>query len=166
VQESPNVNSTGIQAGHADHTGPVWDDTLKAQHIKWGDIIPPINEDGVSGSVSIPVILPFTFDGLNWNDAGIAIYNNNCDPVTTTTTTGPPESPTTTTTTSQPATSSNVIPPAGGTTTTTTTPATKPAIAFTGANSWATAAAGLALIGLGSGLVLFTRRRGRHARQS
>ncbi len=28
------------------HTGPVWDPTLKADHIKWGDIIPPFDVTG------------------------------------------------------------------------------------------------------------------------
>src|SRR5688500_12085362 len=36
----------GIGPGHGDHflehVGPVWDPTLKAQKIVWGDIIPPV----------------------------------------------------------------------------------------------------------------------------
>lgn len=59
---------TSATSGHADHTGPVWDATLKADHIKWGDIIPPFKFDGG------------TFPGLNWNDAGKAIDATDCVP--------------------------------------------------------------------------------------
>lgn len=52
--------------GHATHTGPVWDPTLKGLGIQWGDIIPPFDFDGGS------------FPGLNWTTAGQAIFNNNC----------------------------------------------------------------------------------------
>jgi hypothetical protein len=62
-------DATGDVSGHADHTGPVWNDTLKAQHITWGDIIPPFTFDGG------------TFPGLNWNAEGQAIYANDCNPV-------------------------------------------------------------------------------------
>jgi len=70
VQITPDVS--GVLDGHADHTGPVWDPTLKAQHITWGDIIPPFDYDGGS------------FPGLNWTTDGQAIFNNDCEPV------GPP----------------------------------------------------------------------------
>lgn len=33
-------------AGHEGHNGPVWNPSLKANHIKWGDIIPPTSNDG------------------------------------------------------------------------------------------------------------------------
>ena len=56
----------GDVSGHADHTGPVWDSTLKAAGTKWGDIIPPFTFPGGS------------YPGLNWDTAGIAIYNNGC----------------------------------------------------------------------------------------
>ena len=59
----------GDVEGHADHTGPVWNETLKAQHIKWGDIIPPFTFDGGF------------FPGLNWDAEGEAIYRNDCQPV-------------------------------------------------------------------------------------
>ena len=45
------------------HTGPVWDPTLKAAGIDWGDIIPPV---------------PDHHDGLNWTVDGQAIWNNGC----------------------------------------------------------------------------------------
>jgi hypothetical protein len=61
---TPDV--AGVLDGHANkHDDPrVWNDTLKAQHLKWGDIIPPFEYDGG------------TFLGLNWTAEGQAIYNN------------------------------------------------------------------------------------------
>jgi hypothetical protein len=46
-----------------EHVGPVWNPTLKALHIEWGDIIPPV---------------PGHHAGLNWTAEGQAIYNNGC----------------------------------------------------------------------------------------
>jgi hypothetical protein len=66
VQITPDVS--GVLDGHAGHTGPVWDPTLKAQHIKWGDIIPPFDYAGGS------------YPGMNWTQAGQAIYDNGCVP--------------------------------------------------------------------------------------
>jgi hypothetical protein len=66
VVNSPDV--AGVLDGHAGHTGPVWDPTLKAQHVKWGDIIPPFEYDGGS------------FPGMNWDATGQAIYDNGCVP--------------------------------------------------------------------------------------
>src|SRR5450756_162598 len=40
VEITVSVNAAGIAGGHADHTGPIWDSTLKASDIQWGDIIP------------------------------------------------------------------------------------------------------------------------------
>ncbi|MBV9292061.1 MAG: hypothetical protein JO222_06390, partial [Frankiales bacterium] len=42
VQITVSVNAVDGKKknDHSHHTGPVWDPTLKAQHIKWGDIIP------------------------------------------------------------------------------------------------------------------------------
>jgi hypothetical protein len=60
------AGNSGNQPDHFDeHQGPVWNPTLKAQKIEWGDIIPPI--EGVH-------------DGLNWTTEGQLIYNNNCEP--------------------------------------------------------------------------------------
>jgi len=65
------VNESAVdgegQNDHTHHTGPVatsevFAQGLKDQKIKWGDIIPPVGES----------------DGLNWTDAGMAIYNNGC----------------------------------------------------------------------------------------
>ncbi|HEX5585675.1 MAG TPA: DUF5979 domain-containing protein [Acidimicrobiia bacterium] len=56
VEISPD--KSGVLDGHAGHTGPVWNDTLKADHTKWGDIIPPFDD----------------FPGQNWDAAGQAIY--------------------------------------------------------------------------------------------
>ncbi|MDQ6911174.1 MAG: hypothetical protein M3Z84_10415, partial [Actinomycetota bacterium] len=34
--------NAGVLNGHFnEHQGPIWEPGLKAQHIKWGDIIPP-----------------------------------------------------------------------------------------------------------------------------
>jgi uncharacterized repeat protein (TIGR01451 family) len=60
----------GKVSGHADHTGPVWDATLKARKISWGDIIGPF--DYTDGNVTKH------FGGLNWTTAGQAIFNNGC----------------------------------------------------------------------------------------
>lgn len=55
---------------HTHHAGPVVSTkaeakTLKAQHKKWGDIIPPVTS-----------YLPA---GLNWDEAGMAVYQNGCN---------------------------------------------------------------------------------------
>ena len=60
---------------HSRHTGPVWNPTLKDQHVKWGDIIPPV--EGVT-------------PGLNWTDEGRRFYDNGC---TSTPTSTPTDSP-------------------------------------------------------------------------
>jgi hypothetical protein len=56
---------------HSHHTGPVaWSEAvaqqLKDAKEKWGDIIPPV--EGVT-------------KGLNWTTVGMAVYNNDCQPV-------------------------------------------------------------------------------------
>ena len=63
-------DKSGDVSGHADHTGPVWNATLKKLHITWGDIIPPFDyvENGVTK----------TYPGLNWTAAGQAIFANGC----------------------------------------------------------------------------------------
>jgi len=67
VQITVDIASSGfLKAGHNNHTGPLWDPTLKDQHVKWGDIIPPYTYGD------------FTFDGLNWTDAGREVYDNGC----------------------------------------------------------------------------------------
>lgn len=63
----------------AEHQGPVWNATLKANHIEWGDIIPPyVDDQGVA------------FPGYNWSAAGQAIYANDCRAVTPPTTSSAP----------------------------------------------------------------------------
>jgi LPXTG-motif cell wall-anchored protein len=162
VQISPDEAAVdGAAPAHGDHflehQGPVWDDTLKDQHIKWGDIIPPV---------------PGHHNGLNWTVAGQAIYNNGCAPAvpptttttvapTTTTTVAPttatvPEEPTTTTAPDKPVT----LPPV------TTTPEVEPPVIVTepadvdrlpvtGSNTTALMALGVALILSGA---LLTRK--------
>jgi hypothetical protein len=54
------------------HTGPVWNPDLKAQHIKWGDIIPPFDAEGQPRPN--PELI------ANW-PAGQDIFENGCNPV-------------------------------------------------------------------------------------
>lgn len=63
-------DKSGDVSGHADHTGPVWNPTLKKLKVMWGDIIPPFtyDENGVTK----------TFPGLNWNEAGQVIWRKGC----------------------------------------------------------------------------------------
>jgi hypothetical protein len=70
---------------HAHHDGKVWYLGAKADHVKWGDIIPSVH-----GVID---------DGLNWTTAGKAIWNNGCNPVTPPTSTTTTVKATTTTTT-------------------------------------------------------------------
>ncbi len=78
VSISPNVNYSGIQGGYENDTGPIWNSSLKALGIKWGDIIPPINDPSIPGSLFFPNIEPFTFPGLNWTAYGQAWWHNGC----------------------------------------------------------------------------------------
>jgi uncharacterized repeat protein (TIGR01451 family) len=68
VINTPNKN--GDVDGHAGHTGPIWNPSLKADHDWWGDIIPPFdyNEDGTTQH----------FPGLNWDANGQAWFANDC----------------------------------------------------------------------------------------
>jgi hypothetical protein len=56
-----------------EHTGAVWAGPDTPKEPKWGDIIPPFYDDGVT---------PTGYPSLNWNDAGKAIFDNGCNPVT------------------------------------------------------------------------------------
>ncbi len=69
IVNTPNKN--GDVDGHASqHQGPIWNPTLKDQHIEWGDIIPPFdyNDHGE----------PAHFPGLNWTAYGQAIFAADC----------------------------------------------------------------------------------------
>jgi D-lyxose ketol-isomerase len=66
VEETVDVIAGGLQGGHEDHTGQVWNATLKDDHISWGDIIPAFSYD------------EFTFAGLNATGDGTAILANHC----------------------------------------------------------------------------------------
>lgn len=68
VTETPDIENDGsLSGGHLNHTGPIWNPTLKASHIQWGDIIPPYTD----GS--------FVYPGMNWTTDGQTIYNNGCN---------------------------------------------------------------------------------------
>ena len=74
------VDESAVDGGHGadhlgQHTGPVWDPTLKEQHIKWGDIIPPFNANGD------PRPNPSLTANYVDNAAGQAIFENDCNPV-------------------------------------------------------------------------------------
>lgn len=77
------------KSDHSHHTGPIWNETLKAQHIKWGDIIPPV--EGVN-------------PGQNWTEEGQAVYGDGCKFETAETTTT-----TQSTTTTQPTTTTTAV---------------------------------------------------------
>lgn len=55
------------------HTGPLWDPTLKADHVKWGDIIPPFDVN--HNPRPDPSLI------ANW-PAGQDIFDNGCAPLT------------------------------------------------------------------------------------
>lgn len=89
---------------HTKHTGPVWNDTLKASHMKWGDIIPAYTFTGGS------------YGGLNWDASGQAIWNNGCKVPT------PSPTPTQSSSSPTPTESISVTPTNTVTTTVTTQP--------------------------------------------
>ena len=62
-------DTAGVAHGHdTEHEGPLWNSTLKAQKIEWGDIIPPYHYQDTD------------YPGQNWTPEGIAFYNNGkCD---------------------------------------------------------------------------------------
>ena len=69
------VNESGVDGvgknDHTHHTGPIWYSGAKADGVTWGDIIPPT---------------PGAPNGVNWDQQGQAILENNCNMVET-----PPE---------------------------------------------------------------------------
>ena len=85
VSIHPDVSSIVKKSGHDGHNGPIWDPTLKAQHIKWGDIIPPFDYGNNQH-----------YDGKNWTAEGQAIFNNGCVIPSTQTSTPPESTPVTT----------------------------------------------------------------------
>lgn len=69
--ETPSAVGVGTNSGNGDHgthTGPIWNSTLKANQIAWGDIIPPFTD--TNGR---------SFPGLNWTAAGQLIYAAGCN---------------------------------------------------------------------------------------
>jgi hypothetical protein len=80
--------------GHNTHTGPVFDPNGGKDQPVWGDIIPPFDWNTPTQH----------YDGLNWTDAGMAIWNNGCQIPGTPPTTEPPttEPPTTEPPTTEP----------------------------------------------------------------
>lgn len=70
ISESPDFNSIVKNNGHGADTGPLWNPTLKDDHIKWGDIIPSFTYDDGSGPVNYP--------GLNYGPEGQQVLANGC----------------------------------------------------------------------------------------
>jgi len=66
---------------YAEHQGPVFDAATMRSGDDWGDIIPPVDDDGNA--------MPHS--GLNWSSQGRAIWNNGCNVPTQTT--PPPGTP-------------------------------------------------------------------------
>ena len=82
VKETVDIASTGLlKSGHNGHTGDVFAPGMKADHDKWGDIIPPYTYKS------------FTFAGLNWDADGQAIYKAGCKVVVATPTETESEDP-------------------------------------------------------------------------
>lgn len=71
VQITVDVASILNKHGHDGHDGPVWDASLKSQHIKWGDIIPEFTYTSPSG-------VPAHYDGQNL-DGGYFWLANGCN---------------------------------------------------------------------------------------
>ena len=63
-----DIASSGhLKGGHdTRHEGPIWELGLKAQHVEWGDIIPPYTYG------------EFSYPGQNWTADGQAIRANGC----------------------------------------------------------------------------------------
>ncbi len=65
--QTPDASGVDGDGGGGDHyahsSGPVWNPTLKALKLTWGDIIPPI---------------PGHHAGMNWTDEGRAILAHGC----------------------------------------------------------------------------------------
>lgn len=52
-----------------EHTGPIFDPNVNVSGDNWGDIIPPVDDEGV----------PMGHGGLNWTAQGQAIFNADCE---------------------------------------------------------------------------------------
>jgi hypothetical protein len=76
VEITPDV--AGVLDGHAGHTGPVWDPTLKADHIKWGDIIPPFDYMDGATLKHFDGLNMDTLGGVDGKTPGSAILDNGC----------------------------------------------------------------------------------------
>lgn len=63
-----------FKQGHDGHDGPVWNPSLKANHEKWGDIIPPFDYSYKSGNKTVSG----HYDGKNWTNEGRSLYDAGC----------------------------------------------------------------------------------------
>lgn len=117
-------NKSGDVSGHDDHNGVVWYQGI-ADHA-WGDIIPPFEYQKCTDKKdkSDSVCETKNYPGKNWNTAGQAIWNNNCNLVSSPT---PTSTPTPTATATSTATSTATATATATTTSTSTaTPTPEP----------------------------------------
>jgi len=69
---SPDADSV-VKAGHGDHTGPIFQPGMKADKVRWGDVIPSftwyelVNDHGTKSWVA------HQFPGLNGGDVSVCI---------------------------------------------------------------------------------------------
>jgi hypothetical protein len=67
VQITVDVAAGGLKGGHEDHTGPIWNPTLKASHVKWGDIIPAFTYGSqIYPGMNVAAANPSVPDGDRW----------------------------------------------------------------------------------------------------
>ena len=183
VDEASVNSDSGDDHGQGDHhihTGPVFDSGTEypAPHNgdQWGDIIPPFYADGVT---------PGYWDTLNWNEAGQAIFANDCNLVVAsetptdepTTPTDEPTDPVTetptdnpTTPTDEPTDGSTDEPTDAPSSTSSELPAVIPStggnegeLAHTGSTSGVLLGLGAALLATGAVFVAASRRRPTHS---
>lgn len=143
VQITVDENAV-VKQGHDGHDGPVWNSGLKAQHVKWGDIIPPFGE----------------YPGKNY-PAGKSILDDGCkiptsSPSPTPTVTRPTPTPTVTHSTPTPKVTHTKV---GSTPTPSLVPATRQAqtLPRTGAVGWWLLGLGVAAL-ISGGVILYGTR--------
>jgi uncharacterized repeat protein (TIGR01451 family) len=69
-EAADGLTGNGHGADHfAEHQGPIFDPAIHGNGDDWGDIIPPVDDNGDA----------MPHNGLNWSSAGQAIWNDGCD---------------------------------------------------------------------------------------
>jgi hypothetical protein len=183
VQITVDVASVRKEHGHDGHDGPVWNDTLKARHIKWGDIIPAFDYDGqhYPGKNLTPDGLAILHGGCRVPSGESTTPSSTCPPTSSSTTVSSPPASTPAPTTSAPGKSSfhSSSTPSSTTTrrtvtvvrtgrtrvvpapsTSLTTPVT-PGLARTGSDALSAAVLSVIAVACGTALLYRSRRRWR-----